>query len=587
MNCMAPHEARRSCAKCGWLCRVGVAAVLGLARTQEAAAFPLIDPTNLDQVPHGTELAAPDVSDLRHQLQIVNGLGAPAGGGWLFVPRFDFQEMLTDNVLDQHSPRKADLVSYFAPGFSLAGDLPRISLRLSYAPVLQIYTQTGSLNALTQQLNGIGSVTVVPDFAFIDVRGLSGVQNANGGVGGLGTIGATSAATAQTTTPSLAGNGEGLNRNNEVQTASFGVSPYLLHSFGDWGTGKLGYSADVTRSNRLSGFASAPFPSGGATGQTLFSNEENAHYVTGEIMEKFQDSLDFDMLQSRTTQESGSINPNTGLNTAATTHFSSTREVITNQISYRLNRSISVFAAGGHEDIVYTGPGGQSIHDLTWNLGTTLTPNPDSQLTVSYGHQNGFNAFAANGYYALTTRTLISVSYGSTLGTQLENLRNQLNLATTNSNGTLVNGQTGGQLFGATNALPVQNGVFRTDTLTVGSQTTLDRDIITFNVLLAKQTTTGGSVSTTGNTKTFSATWIHQMQPDMIFNALMSYSLQDQNLQAGPGNSTSVVAGLGWQYQISDTVSTSLRYSFFQRRSAASAFDIYQNSLILGISKTF
>jgi uncharacterized protein (PEP-CTERM system associated) len=179
------------------------------------------------------------------------------------------------------------------------------------------------------------------------------------------------------------------------------------------------------------------------------------------------------------------------------------------------------------------------------------------------------------------------VSYGSTLGTQLENLRNQLNLATTNSNGTLVNGQTGGQLFGATNALPVQNGVFRTDTLTVGSQTTLDRDIITFNVLLAKQTTTGGSVSTTGNTKTFSATWIHQMQPDMIFNALMSYSLQDQNLQAGPGNSTSVVAGLGWQYQISDTVSTSLRYSFFQRRSAASAFDIYQNSLILGISKTF
>ena len=106
------------------LCRMAVAAMLGLARSEGAAAFPLIDPTNLDQVPHGTELAAPDASDLRHQLQIVNGLGAPAGGGWTFVPRVDFQEMLTDNVLDQHSPRQADLVSYFAPGFSLAGDLP-------------------------------------------------------------------------------------------------------------------------------------------------------------------------------------------------------------------------------------------------------------------------------------------------------------------------------------------------------------------------------------------------------------------------------------------------------------------------------
>ena len=294
------------------------------------------------------------------------------------------------------------------------------------------------------------------------------------------------------------------------------------------------------------------------------------------------------MLQSRTTAESGSIDPNTGLTTAATTHFSSTREVVTNQLSYRLNRSISVFAAGGHEDIVYTGPGGQSIHDLTWNLGTTLTPNPDSQLTVSYGHQNGFNAFAANGYYALTARTLISVSYGSTLGTQLENLRNQLNLATTNSNGTLVNGQTGGQLFGATNALPVQNGVFRTDTLTVGSQTTLDRDIVTFNMLLARQTSTGGSVSTTGNSKDLQrdldppdAAGYDFQRPDVILAA------GSEGLQAGPGNSTSVVAGLGWQYQISDTVSTSLRYSFFQRRSAASAFDIYQNSLILGISKTF
>ena len=49
-------------------------------------------------------------------------------------------------------------------------------------------------------------------------------------------------------------------------------------------------------------------------------------------------------------------------------------------------------------------------------------------------------------------------------------MQNQLNLATANSNGTLVNGQTGGQLFGTTNALAVQDGVFRTETLTLGSR---------------------------------------------------------------------------------------------------------------------
>ena len=54
-----------------------------------------------------------------------------------------------------------------------------------------------------------------------------------------------------------------------------------------------------------------------------------------------------------------------------------------------------------------------------------------------------------------------------------------------------------------------------------------------------------------------------------------------------PGNSTSIAASLAWQYQISDTVSASLRYSFFERQSAATRFNFYQNMLILGISKTF
>jgi hypothetical protein len=566
----------------------GVVAALGLLRTGTGAAFPLLDPIDLDPVPHGTELAAPDASDLRHQLQMVNGMAAAAGGGWNFVPRIDFQELLTDNVLDQHNPRRPDLVSYFAPGFSLAGDLPRISLRLSYAPTLQLYARTGSLDGITQQLNGIGSITVVPELAFIDFRAVSGVQSAFGGVGGLGNVGATNGATAQSAIPSLAGNDQGLNRNNEVQSASFGVSPYLLHSFGDWGTGRLGYSADVTRSNSVSGFASAPFPTGGTGAQSLISNEQNAHYVSGDILDKIQNVFDIDLMQDKTTQEAGSIDFATGLPATATTHFTSTRDIASDQVTYKINRGVAVFASGGHEDIVYSGPAGRSIHDLTWNLGITLTPNPDSQLTVSYGHQDGFNAFAANGHYAVSARTAATVSYGSTLGTQLENLRNQLNTATTNRDGTLVNGQTGGQLFGATNALPVQNGVIRTDTLTVGSQTTLDRDIVTFNLLLAKQTSTSGSTATSSS-KTFTATWLRQMRPDMTFNAFLSYSLQEQSVQTGvnPGNSNSVVTGLGWQYQISDTVSTSLRYSFFERRSAVTAFDIFQNSLILGLSKTF
>ena len=190
---------------------LSMAVTLWLLRTSGVLAFPLIDLTNQDQVPQGTELAAPDAQDLQHQLEIANGLAPPAGGGWTFVPRIDVQELLTDNVEEQHSPRQADLVSYFAPGFSLAGDLPRLQVSLSYAPTLSIYTRTGSLNSLTNQLNGLATVTLMPDLAYVDVRALSGVHNLYGGLGGIGTIGAPAGAgaTAQTAIPTLAGNAAG------------------------------------------------------------------------------------------------------------------------------------------------------------------------------------------------------------------------------------------------------------------------------------------------------------------------------------------------------------------------------------------
>jgi uncharacterized protein (PEP-CTERM system associated) len=578
---------------------LALAPVLVVARICVAAAFPLLDAATEGQVPRGTELAAPDAQDLRHQLQIINGLGSPTGGGWTFVPRIDLQEMLTDNVLQQSKPRQFDFVTYISPGFSLAGDLPRLRMTFNYAPTLAMYGRTGSLNALTQQLNGLALVTVVPELAYVDVRAVAGVHNQFGGLGGLGSVGAPAGgATALQATPALAGNDQGLTRNNETQVASFGVSPYLVHRFGDWGVGRLGYSLDVTRSNALSGFASSPFPTGNSNGQTLVTNEQTGHFATGDILDYFQNNIDVDLTQTQSTTDSGFVNGVTGVPTPATVHQTSSREIFTDQVDYVVNRTVTLFVSGGHENIVYSGVGFAPIDDITWSFGTTVTPNPDSSLTLSYGHLNGFNSLSAYGHYALTARTSVNVSYGTGLGTQLETVQNQLNLATTNSNGALVNGQTGGQLFGATNALAVQDGVFRTETLSVGTETLLERDIVSLNLTLAKQTLTGtgaalgaalGGAGTTTTSKTASATWLHQLRPDVIMSAAAAYSLLDQGATTGvnPGSQRSFAGNLALQWQISDTVSTSLRYSFLERQSAVNTFNTYQNLLILGISKAF
>ena len=80
---------------------------------------------------------------------------------------------------------------------------------------------------MTNQLNGLATVTLMPDLAYVDVRALSGVHNLYGGLGGIGTLGAPAGAgaTAQTAIPTLAGNAVGLNKMNEVQTTSFAISP--------------------------------------------------------------------------------------------------------------------------------------------------------------------------------------------------------------------------------------------------------------------------------------------------------------------------------------------------------------------------
>lgn len=568
----------------------GLAAMLLLARAGDAMAFPTVDSTGGTPVPNGTELASPDAQDLQNQLQLVNGQGGGAGAeGWIFTPRFDFQQMLTDNVLQQESPRVWDTVSYFSPGVSLVGNSPRAVANFTFTPTLSLYARESSLNALTEQLNGTATLTAVPELLFVDVRAVAGVINTYGGLGGVGGIGAAQAVSPQSTVPILAGNAEGLTRDNEAQTASFGVTPYLLRKLGDWGTLRIGDSLSLTRADTLSGFAAAPVPTGGINAQTLLSNEENVHFVTGDTMQFFQDAIDADILTSQTTADAGSVNGVTGRPNAAPFQSSMNSEVFSDSITYFLSRSISLFASGGHEDIVYNGYEAAPIHDLTWSLGTTITPNPTSQLTVSYGHQNGFNSLAVNGHYAITGRTLLTASYGSTLGTQLQNLQNQLGLATSTANGALVNSQTGGQLFGSLNALPLQEGLFRTNMLDLGAQTAWERDIFTLDVALSKQTTQGGVLSSTAQATTVTSTWVHQMRPDMTVNAALSYAIQNQTAVEGlnPGDNTSVIASLAWQWHLSDTVSTSIRYSFFERQANVSVFSLYQNMLILGVSKTF
>ena len=563
------------------------AAIFGFPAV-DALAFPLIDPSNQASVPTGTELTTPDVQDLQHQLQLVNGPILAPPGGWAFQPRIDAQELLTDNVFQAHSPRQWDAVTYFAPGFTLAGDLPRLQTYFQFQPTLQMHVEAGSLNSLTQQYSGTALATLVDDLLYLDVRAVSGVSSAYGGLGGIGGVGANAVAGVSAANVSGVGNNNfNLNKNNEVQSSSFSISPYLLRHLGDNGNVKLGYSFSLSHSDALTGFLASPFPTGGTNQQSFISNEAYFHYDTGDKFAQLQYGFDADLTEGQTNTGSQFFQTVAGTNPTGPANYTSKNYYLTNRVSYQINPTIQVYATGGYEYISYANQSYQTINGPTWSVGTTLTPGPDASLSLGYGYTNGYYSFNMNGYYNITARTSVNASYYSSEGTQLQYLQNQLGLATGPN---FVNGRNGGQLFTNTNLLGPQQGVFRFDTFQIGAQTIMTRDILSANLQLTKSTQQGINAAPPSNGSSFNVQWVHEMNEDMTLTTAAAYNTSSQSVTLSginPGNSHAYIFSAALQYQLTPTLGASLTYSFFDRISEVSSNTIYQNLIVIGLSKTF
>jgi uncharacterized protein (PEP-CTERM system associated) len=589
-----------------------------LAQTNASVAFPFVDPTNADSIPTGaptgTELPATDTQGLQNNLRLTNPAAPGNPSTWTIIPRLTIQEMFSDNALEVTSPRRFDATTNVSPGVNIAADTSRLKLTLDYQPTLMMHAIEGPLNVLTQQLNLTGLVTVVPDLAFVDIRALSGVQSRLGALAGGGTLGtAGNTATATALAPANSNQTEGLNRNNEVQTSSFGLSPYLLRQLGDYGSIKVGASINASRYATISGFMASPLPSGGINGSSLLSTEQIAHYSTGEFMQKFQDSIDVDLMQTKTHNDAVTANTTTVIGGATVVNqpagsFSSRQETFTNQLSYALSHTITLQGSIGYQQVAYSQNNGPHINGLTWNAGFTYTPSPDSSLTISYGHLNGTDALQANGRFAIGGRSVVTLNYSNTIGTQLENLQNQLNNSAINVNGQLINAITGGPNFVAQNAIGAQNGVFRFSTLTSSFSTQWARDSVqaslswsiqtnitpgattttefidpeTGNLVILNQPNSGNSQST--DAKTASLSWTHDLSPDMSLGTSVSYTL----LRRGSlGTDGSLSTAIGLQYTLSPSTSLSARYSFFDRVSKIPGYSLYENIMLLGVTKQF
>lgn len=563
-------------------CALAVGWLLG---QRTALAFTVTDPSNPSIVTNAPE---PTESDLRHQLQMHSGFGAAAaGGGWTFVPAISGEEIWTDNILNTNTNRRWDLLTIVTPSIAITGDTPNAQVLFEYGPQLRLAARTPQENSITNQLLANSLFTIVPDEFYVSASAIAGGTPVNGGYGALGTGVTPNFGGFGTSTTTLNSLGTtGLSNANQVQVSSVSISPYWLHRFGDTGTAKIGYQLSESSFSQGNSYVPVFFPIG-HNAVTDISNLGYAQFDTGDRFEPFQNH----------TEANAQIGSGTGFEGNSEQYWA------LDKLTYVVNREISVFGELGYENLQWAGTPSTHITDAIWGFGTTWTPNPDSQITVSVIHRYGDTNWELDGSYALSARTHISASYTTGVQTNLQGIQNQLNLTTVNSSGQTVNSVTGAPVSIGTNGVGVQAGVFRVKAFTANVTTTLDRDQLSAWLQISENTTistvapnaivqfniTAPPVGSTTQSKTVYASWTHQIRDDWTLGSVASFSTSHTS---GSGNQQSLAASVGMQYLISQTLAATLSYSFFDRLVATSSQtatnqSYYQNLVLVGLTKQF
>ncbi len=575
----APATNRRAARLVGAAVLVlGPAVAPPLARAQDAtgAALPPGLPPSAE-ILNGPTAGMPPLllgtpGDARYLPGLPNEIG-PRTPIWSFTPSIGAAEMFNDNIFQTNADRRADLITAVTPGLEVHGDTPRVKLDLRYAPTLELYARTGSADAVAQQLLGTGIVTLIPDTLFVDARALAAVQPSGGGLGGLGESSLDSpiaAGGADATAPGALV----LGKDNRAQTTSFSITPYVVHRFSTFGTAKFGVTLTHSTISGESGGVPIPgtVPLGTQTQQTA---EATAQFQTGEAFGRVRD---FVLLDASRSTGSGVLS-------------GARNDIATNWLGYQVNRFVTPFAELGAESISYNTAPPFKLNDAVWELGVLLTPNPDSRLSIGYGHHQGIDSLAVQGFYALSARTRLTASYTTALATDVQQIQAQLGMAEFDPLGNAVDVQTGAPLFLGTGLLGTQNGLFRNRTLALTATTRLDRDTISLTVQRQQQTPIGNAAAAAGggigqNATTFMGSWRHQVSERTTLGASASYTLTTFQTTL-PGNERFVAATAGVSYRLSETLSTVARYSFFNRNSDFAGRSFVENVILIGVTKKF
>lgn len=486
------------------------------------------------------------------------GQGAIATGGWTWGASLGIDETYNSATPNTGGTRgvssKPDFYTSITPNISVQGEGPRLTGTLYYSPQAQIYVKSPSQNTISHNFNGTGHLTIVPDLAYMDLRGNTALRSRAGGVGPAGTT--------------------SISAQDQIQTTALSVDTYLVHRFDNFGTAQLGYTIGQTIISGSQNQIVSPFITP-QSDQSLRSMTPHLSFTTGDDFGRFQGNL---QVQATTNQGTG---PGAG----------SSRSSETASLSYALTRLWTLTGSVGHEKIDYPGLNPIHIDGPTWSGGVIVTPDPASSLAISYGQKSGRPSLSVNASTALTSRILLTGSYSEILSTSAESAQAGLANSTVGAGGISINRTTGAPIISSDNFNGIQGAVTYSKTVNATVTWLRNLDTVSFSInrlqsQFVSAAAVGGPNATTGFNGTLS--WQHEFSENLhgnIFTMMGQRSAVSAARVTTSQNTMTIFAGL--TYDISQTLSTHLQATYTKTSNPLATQKPTTTMIVFGLNKMF
>ena len=480
---------------------------------------------------------------------------APAGPAraWTITPSIGAELLATDNIANTARNRQSELIVSVSPAIAVQAELARLTGRLFYRPTARYFVEQRNRNGIDHLFSGQALATLVEDALYLDVRGFGGLQSVATGFGNdSGTI-----------VP---------DRNNQVQTFGYQVSPYLVRRFGGLGTAQLGYSYQDARTEGRTAFlpgAAQPF----LTDQRLIAHQLFATLRSGEDF----GPLTLEQRTIATRFEGDSV-------------LSGSRRFLTVlQAGYALTRQVVVLGDVGYEDLRFGGTRPFRIQGPVWSVGLRWIPSPDSFASIRYGRRDGFQSFTLDSGVDLGQRTRLSASYAERITTPLQQGLDLLSTSSVSQTGELVNTATGAPViapFGSP-VLATQDSLFRTRRASVTLTRTGLRDVVAFSLFHDQRTPLTSAPGTTAFEQSgyFGAvSWTRALRPDLSGIATAQYGRARSGI-TGTGNF--YAARVGLSQELARGLFVTGQYQLRVSEGGLGTGQAVQNTVLVGLRQTF